>query len=339
MSKSALEKQTESNLVELPGNRSGLPREAWEWLHEQGKGRKPADSYEALTFKQKKKCDAWRLFVERWQAHSKESELPSERAAFDSLLARIRAGRERPNLVDAAALIGRGKAVLPSYPNAARKLAAYKEHGVSGLWDKHPGQQTGWRDWWVPCMREWLTPQRPKRSTVAKRLRRDGFEVTDKQVQYFLHQDRLPAHLGNDCKWRTGKDYHKQNFTPYVIRDYSNLPVGHTWEADGHTCDFYVLHPVTGKPFRPELTVWVDQKSDRILNFRLWDRESALNTLFSLGNAIYNNNHVPSCIHVDRGPGDADGDAPVLGHPFLGDVQPRHDLQPRDQQRAQHTLG
>ncbi len=60
---------------------------------------------------------------------------------------------------------------------------------------------------------------------------------------------------------------------------------------------------VSGKPFRPELTFWIDWATDRIVGFRLWDRESALNTLFSLANAIHNNNHQPSVVHLDCGSG------------------------------------
>ena len=43
--------------------------------------------------------------------------------------------------------------------------------------------------------------------------------------------------------------------------------------------------------------------------------------------------------HVDRAAGDAQADAAVLRQALLGDVEPRHDLDARDQQRGDGALG
>ena len=43
--------------------------------------------------------------------------------------------------------------------------------------------------------------------------------------------------------------------------------------------------------------------------------------------------------HVHRAAGDAQRDAPVLRHPLLGDVEPRHDLDARDDERRQGAVG
>ena len=43
--------------------------------------------------------------------------------------------------------------------------------------------------------------------------------------------------------------------------------------------------------------------------------------------------------HVHRATGDPQRDAPVLRHPLLGDVEPRHDLDARDDERRQGAVG
>jgi len=294
-------KKRTDNIIELPGARDGLPKEAWEYLATLGKGRKPPKTYDDLTFEQQRKVDAWKVLIKRADALQIENGFKKWKAAANLLIERIQAGLEAPNVVDSANRTGQGKRTIPSYSRLAGRRKEWKGQGDKGLFDKHTGQVTGWRDWWVPFMQLWLCPQRRKPAVIARKLRERGLGVADRTAQRFA--DKLPAHLGENCRWRTGDNYHRQNFTPHVVRDYSVIPVGHTWEADGHTCDFYVRHPVSGKPFRPELTWWIDWASDRIVGFRLWDRESALNTLFSLANAIHNNNHQPTVVHLDQGSG------------------------------------
>ena len=47
---------------------------------------------------------------------------------------------------------------------------------------------------------------------------------------------------------------------PYIERDYSKINVGDVLIADGHTLNFEVLNPYTGKPGRPTLILWYDMK-------------------------------------------------------------------------------
>ena len=289
------------NIIEMPGARAGLPREAWDYLATLGQGRKKPETYDELTFDEKRKVDAWKVLINRADALQKENGLTSWKAAAQLLFERIQGGLESANVVDAGNRTARGDRTMPSYPNLAGKRRAWKKQGDQGLFDKWTGQRTGWRDWWVPFMQFWLSPQKRKAAVIARKLRERGYNVGDRTAQRFANG--LPATLGERCRWRVGDNHHRQNYTPHVIRDYSVIPVGHTWEADGHTCDFYTRHPVSAKPFRPELTFWIDWACDRILGFRLWDRESALNTLFSLANAIYNNNHQPTVVHLDWGSG------------------------------------
>ncbi len=293
--------QRKDNIIEMPGARERLPKEAWDYMASQGKGRKLPETLDDLTFDEKRKVDAWKLLINRAAALHQEKSLRSWKAGVELMLERIQLGLEAANIVTAAELTARGERAMPSYPNLANRRKLWKKHGDKGLFDNYQGKVIGFQKWWVPFFQLWLSPEKRKPAPIALKLREQGFEVSNKVVQNFAKN--LPEHLGEHCRWRVGKNYHTQNFTPYVIRDYSVIPVGHTWEADGHRCDFYVRHPVSGQPYRPELTFWIDWASDMIIGWRLWDRESALNTLFSLANAIYHSKHVPTVVHLDHGAG------------------------------------
>lgn len=113
----------------------------------------------------------------------------------------------------------------------------------------------------------------------------------------------LPSNLTETGKKRVGAHYYQQNIRPHVVRDNTVLPVGFVYEGDGHTCDVYVAHPATGRPFRPELTTWLDVRSGYVVAWWISESESAHSTLFSLSQALVAHNHVPAYVHTDPGSG------------------------------------
>jgi putative transposase len=64
-----------------------------------------------------------------------------------------------------------------------------------------------------------------------------------------------------------------------------------------------VGHPNTGKPFRPELTVFIDIKSRFITGWYLTEAESGISTLYALSHAMVKHDHVPAWVYIDRGAG------------------------------------
>lgn len=62
-------------------------------------------------------------------------------------------------------------------------------------------------------------------------------------------------------------------------------------------------HPNTGKPYRPELTVFIDIKSRYITGWYLTESESAVSTLYALSYAMVSHDHVPAWVYIDQGPG------------------------------------
>ncbi|MGQ0622752.1 MAG: Mu transposase C-terminal domain-containing protein [Panacagrimonas sp.] len=177
----------------------------------------------------------------------------------------------------------------------------YQRGGLLGLAPKNKGRVRQPKDWEMRAIAMFAQPQRPGYSTVAYWLRGEGFQhASDHLVRRFLQS--LPSNVSDTSPKRMGKHYYAQNIKPYVVRDTSALPVGMIYEGDGHCCDVYVQHPARGH-FRPELTVWLDIRSQMVVGWWISESESAQTTLFSLSQALVAHNHTPAYVHTDPGSG------------------------------------
>lgn len=178
---------------------------------------------------------------------------------------------------------------------------AYQRGGLLGLAPKNKGRVRAPREWELRAIALFASPQRPGYSTVAYWLRNEGFsDASDHLVRRFLKS--LPSNVGDTAPKRLGKHFYAQNIKPHVVRDSSTVPVGFIYEGDGHCCDVYVEHPARGH-FRPELTVWLDIRSTRVVSWWISESESAQTTLFSLSQALVAENHTPAYVHTDPGSG------------------------------------
>ena len=208
--------------------------------------------------------------------------------------------------VSLSARIEAYRAAHPGAPSAAtlrRWHAAWREGGAQGLVDGRRGRRRAVYGWEARALELWRRPQRPSRATVAYWLRGEGFEgATASRVRRYLNS--LPASVaGEDCPARSGRHHWRQNVGPYVPRDRTVLDVGLVYQGDGHQVDVYVQHPSTGRPWRPELVIWMDVRSRYLAGWWLSEAESAVSTLHSLCVALTRHDHVPACLHVDPGSG------------------------------------
>ncbi|MFI3137924.1 MAG: transposase family protein [Methylococcaceae bacterium] len=178
----------------------------------------------------------------------------------------------------------------------------HRAMGLMGLVDAHKGRQREYYGWEPQALKYWLQPTRPKAAIIAGWLQEAGWNSAEAtRVQRFFKQ--LPEQLNKEAPQRQGLHHYHQNHKPYVIRDNTVLPVGFTYTGDGHCCDVYIAHPVTGKAWRPEFTPWLDLRSHYPVGWYLSEAESGVNTLFSLSQAIVQHDHVPPSIYVDPGSG------------------------------------
>lgn len=183
-----------------------------------------------------------------------------------------------------------------------RWLSAYLKGGKEALLPKHTGRVRKTYGWEARAVELYNLPSKPGYTGVAKHLRREGFDsATNSRVERYLKS--LPATLGKHSPARVGAHLHKLTRRTYTRRSVDDLLVGEMYAGDGHTADCYVAHPNTGKPYRAELTVFIDVKSSYVAGWYMSEAESAHSTLFAISHAMHAHNHVPAWLYIDRGAG------------------------------------
>lgn len=189
-----------------------------------------------------------------------------------------------------------------SVPTIKRWLSAYIKGGKAGLLPRHTGRVRKDYGWEARAVALYNIPGKPGFADVASRLVQEGFDdVTESRVKRYLKN--LPATLGKFSPARVGPHLHRLTRQKFQRRSLAEVLVGEIYAGDGHTADCYVAHPNTGKPYRPELTVFIDIKSSYIAGWWLSESESTVSTMFAMSHAMRMHNHVPAWVYVDRGPG------------------------------------
>lgn len=189
-----------------------------------------------------------------------------------------------------------------SVPTIKRALSAYRKEGKTGLLPKYKGRVRQDYGWEVRAVALYNLPGKPGYADVAFKLTQEGFEdVTESRVARYLKA--MPATLGKFSPARIGPHLHKLRRQKFQRRSLDEVLVGEIYAGDGHTCDCYVGHPNTGKPFRPELTAFIDLKSGYVPGVWFTESESGYSTLFALSHAMRTQDHVPAWVYIDQGAG------------------------------------
>ena len=105
-------------------------------------------------------------------------------------------------------------------------------------------------------------------------------------------------------KWtlaRDGMKALKDKVEPYIVRDTSMLEVGQVLVADGHTLNFQVINPFTGKPSRATLVGFLDWKSGGLVDYDIMLEENTQNIASALRNAILTMDKIPEYVYQDNG--------------------------------------
>ena len=155
--------------------------------------------------------------------------------------------------------------------------------------------------WGATLLKLWGQPTKPSLSMVMRELVNvmGGENVpTYAQASYFLR-----THVGN-VELERGRMGARElkNIQPFIRRDTSELfPTG-VYTADGHTFDAEVAHPISGRPFRPEITAIIDVASRKLVGFSIDLAESGLAVLDAIRTAVCTNG-VMALFYVDNGSG------------------------------------
>lgn len=169
------------------------------------------------------------------------------------------------------------------------------------------GLLPGWRrpfapqPWHAVLIEMVKTPPKRAVSTYWEKLVGMGFECEYHQVLRYYKS--LPKTVRDYSPSLVGRHEHRQNYTPYVIRDRNSIEPGRVWQGDGHQFHFFIAHPATGTKHKFEITRWIDIGSLKNIGYWISECESGLTTLYSLAESMRRLDHVPDLIHVDPGPG------------------------------------
>jgi len=223
----------------------------------------------------------------------------SAASAIENLLANIASNQSDQQIITLAGKLGR-KGKPPSKATLYRWVSAYDEQGMPGLVSNTKGRQRKDYGWEARALYWYQKPSKIAAATIANILIDEGFkQVSESRVRRYLNA--LPDDIKN--KKRIGSKFYRDTQMPTRLRNTEVIPVGGVYQGDGHTIDAYLAHPNTGKPWRPELTLWIDVRSRYIVGFYLTEAESSISTLLSLSKALIDYDHVPACLHIDNGSG------------------------------------
>ena len=108
----------------------------------------------------------------------------------------------------------------------------------------------------------------------------------------------------NDHIWtfhREGAKNWNDKCAYYIERDYNLINVGDILVADGHTLNFEILNPWTGKPKRMILILWKDMKSNFPLGWEIMPTEDTQAIASALRRAILRLGKYPKVAYLDNG--------------------------------------
>lgn len=100
---------------------------------------------------------------------------------------------------------------------------------------------------------------------------------------------------------REGQKALSDKVLPYLKRDISKLEVGDVLIADGHTLDFQVVNPFSGKPVRATMVAYQDWKSADIAGYEIMLSENTQCIASALRNSIIRLGKYPKVAYQDNG--------------------------------------
>ncbi len=223
----------------------------------------------------------------------------SQDAAMTTLLTNARAGRLDQVLDNMLRLArdprGRAGDGYPSTRTLKRWISAGGD--LAPKVKRAAMEVPPWAATFLTCYQQ---PQKPSVDAAY----RDACQTWSADQRPSIHQvRRFLAKLGTVTRehGRMGARELK-NIRPFVRRTFDMLQPNDVWSADGHTFDAEVQHPLHGRPFRPEITTFLDIATRRAVGWSVDLAESSYAVADALRNGIERNG-IPAIIYVDNGSG------------------------------------
>lgn len=180
-----------------------------------------------------------------------------------------------------------------------RWLADYRRDGEAGLAPARRKADMGIPTWAPDFLRCYQRPTKPavERAYDEFTKKYQGDRPSIHQVRRFLEK------LSPEARER-GR-YSPQELKalqPFRRRTTKNLLPGDVYTADGHKFDAEVINPITGKPYRPEITATLDVATRRVLGVAIGESENSIDVMYSLRDAIQRGGMF-ALFYVDNGSG------------------------------------
>ncbi|PHS48786.1 MAG: transposase [Marinobacter sp.] len=254
-----------------------------------------------LTEKQRAAADARVTIVnaiEGLRAHG-----ITQQAAMTTLLTHAEVGQlaiSNPSLDRALRMAKdtRGRGSHSPYPSV-RSLKRYLSKDAKELapQKRQPEPPPAWANDFLVC---WQKPEKPSIEHAYRQFTAnwsgEGKPPSIHAVRRFIKKmGNVARHHG-----RMGPRELK-NILPFARRDFSKLLPGDVYSADGHTFDGEVQHPLHGRPFKPEITTWIDIATRKSVGVSVALAESGIAVLDALIDSC--RKAVPAVIYVDNGSG------------------------------------
>ena len=151
----------------------------------------------------------------------------------------------------------------------------------------------------------WLTPQRPSVALAYRAmcavLQQRGLPVPSLRSVYRFRDRYQAEHHDHVVLMRDGEKALEDLVGPYITRDDSKLEVGDVLFADGHRLNFDAIHPVTGRPARMTLILWLDWASRMPVGWEIMPEENTIAISSALYMAIKNLGKMPKVVYIDNG--------------------------------------
>ena len=273
-------------------------------LHEQKQvAVKTASAYQSnLTERQRTVADARTTVI--CAVDGLKTNGVTQKAAITALLAQAVSGQlEVINpVLDAALRLakdprGRSKSNYPS----ERSLLRWLGTDAKALAPKAK-REIAIPDWANDFLMCWQRPEKPSVEHAYRQMT-EQYTTAGKEDLPSIHQvRRFITKMGNVSKERGRMGARElKNMLPFVRRDFGSLLPADIYSADGHTFDGEVQHPLHGRPFRPEITTFIDIATRRAVGVSVDLAESSIAVLDALISSC--THAVPALIYVDNGGG------------------------------------
>lgn len=229
------------------------------------------------------------------------AQVTTQTKAIQTLVDAARSGDLTPYLADRVVRANDRKTATRTLSERTLKrwLSDFRKHGERALAPRRRKADMSVPAWGPEFLKRYQRPQKPSIAAAYERL----VEETDPPHPSIDQVRRWLKKLSPEAKERGRMGPREiKALQPFKRRKTDHMWPNDVWVSDGHTFDAEVINPLTGQPFRPEVTLVLDWYTRRITGFALNLAESTVATLDALRHGITNAGMF-NLFYVDNGSG------------------------------------